>query len=179
MTMKQVADIAKVVPSAVNKWKAGAQIRFSSLLRLADYFGVPVESFASGDVANDAEYTATKLSLADFRRERGLTQQQLADAVGVSRNYIALVENGRKPFSDSLRRKLSLVNTPDDNQPAPAAPCPLCAEKDGEIAWLRRQLSKAQDSLAALAAPPPAPPAAPACGARCGADDRRAGRKEA
>lgn len=50
LTMKQLAAIAKVVPSAVNKWKAGAQIRFASLLRIADYFGVPIDSLGNAEV---------------------------------------------------------------------------------------------------------------------------------
>ncbi|MDD2348286.1 MAG: helix-turn-helix transcriptional regulator [Kiritimatiellae bacterium] len=128
LTMKQVADIAKVVPSAVNKWKAGAQIRFASLLRLADYFGVPVESLGPADVTLVNKYWE---------------------------------------------------HTRDGKANLTTEPCPLCAEKDREIVWLREQLSKAQDNLAvALSLKPTAPPAAPACGAGGGTDKRKE-RKEA
>lgn len=38
-----------------------------------------------------------------------MTQQEMADHLGVSRNYINMVENGAKPFSKKLARKLSEV----------------------------------------------------------------------
>lgn len=105
-----------------------------------------------------------KLSLLDFRQRLGLTQQELADRIDVSRNYIALVENGKKPFSDKLKAKLSLVNN------SPAAPpreearpdvCPQCAEKDKEIEWLKKQI----EGLIAALAEKPSASAARACGA--------------
>ncbi len=81
--------------------------------------------------------TMEKLSLADFRRNHRMTQQELANAIGVSRNYITLVENGKKPFSDKLRQKLSKVSIISDNQTEPRleppAACPMCAAKDKEL----------------------------------------------
>ena len=78
-----------------------------------------------------------KLSLADFRRNHGMTQQELANAIGVSRNYITLVENGKKPFSDKLRQKLSIVSIISDNQTEPRidppSACPMCEAKDKEL----------------------------------------------
>ena len=35
-----------------------------------------------------------------------MTQQEMADALGVSRVYICSVEQGRKPFSLKLKRKI-------------------------------------------------------------------------
>lgn len=57
-----------------------------------------------------------KLSLADCRRELGMTQQELAEKLGCTRNYIAMVESGVKPFSDKLRLKLSNIAPKSSNQ---------------------------------------------------------------
>lgn len=38
-----------------------------------------------------------------------LTQQELSDKLGVSRNYIWLIENGAKPMSDKLAKKLAIL----------------------------------------------------------------------
>lgn len=57
-----------------------------------------------------------ELSLVDCRRELGMTQQELAEKLGCSRNYIAMVEGGIKPFSKKLRGKLSLVVPKSFNQ---------------------------------------------------------------
>lgn len=39
-----------------------------------------------------------------------MTQLELAKAVGVSRNYIAMVERGEKPLSSKLKDKLSKLS---------------------------------------------------------------------
>lgn len=43
-----------------------------------------------------------------LRRELGLTQEQFADIVGVSRNYIGMIENGREP-SDTFMLLVSSI----------------------------------------------------------------------
>lgn len=50
-----------------------------------------------------------ELTLKAFRESRGLTQQALADRLGVAKNYIYLVESGRKPMTEGLRRKLDTL----------------------------------------------------------------------
>ena len=50
-----------------------------------------------------------KSTLKAFRESRGLTQQALADRLGVAKNYIYLVESGRKPMTAGLRRKLDAL----------------------------------------------------------------------
>lgn len=48
--------------------------------------------------------------LRDLRRSRRLTQQQLADAVGVDFTYVSKVENGRvDPPSEGTIRKIAEV----------------------------------------------------------------------
>lgn len=47
--------------------------------------------------------------LKSFRTSRGLSQQALADLLGVARNYIYLIESGRKPVTESIRARLDLL----------------------------------------------------------------------
>ncbi|MDP9115902.1 MAG: helix-turn-helix domain-containing protein [Actinomycetota bacterium] len=48
--------------------------------------------------------------LADLRAERGLTQVQLADELGVSRRYVYEIENGKPSlYSDRLFATLRLL----------------------------------------------------------------------
>lgn len=43
------------------------------------------------------------------RKRAGLTQQQLSDAVGVTMEYVSMLENGRRECSISLLHRLSQV----------------------------------------------------------------------
>ena len=56
-----------------------------------------------------AAYLAAKSPLAFWRRHRGVTQQALAKAVGVSQAYIAQVENGVREGSPALLRDIARV----------------------------------------------------------------------
>ena len=56
-----------------------------------------------------------KLTLRDFRESLGMTQQELADSLCITRTYVGLVENGKKPFSDKLRRRLLKVTNPSEH----------------------------------------------------------------
>jgi len=49
------------------------------------------------------------ISLNEFRKELGFTQEELANALGTSRNYISLVEKGVRPFSTSLKAKIEVL----------------------------------------------------------------------
>lgn len=46
------------------------------------------------------------LDLKELRISKGVTQQQLARAVNISREYLNCIENGRKPVSDDLLERL-------------------------------------------------------------------------
>lgn len=65
-----------------------------------------------------------KNALAEFRASIHMTQKELAESMGVSRNYIALVERGVKPFSAKLREKLSTLSLKGIEPTAHAPPVP-------------------------------------------------------
>lgn len=44
--------------------------------------------------------TPVSIRLRELREARGLTQVELADAIGVSQKTISLLESGRKPRAD-------------------------------------------------------------------------------
>ena len=56
-----------------------------------------------------AAYLAAKSPLAFWRRHRGVTQQALAKAVGVSQAYIAQIENGVREGSPAMLRDIARV----------------------------------------------------------------------
>jgi len=54
-------------------------------------------------------------ALRRIRRERGVTQYQLADATGIPRPAISVYEAGRRePFASTLARIAAALDTPMD-----------------------------------------------------------------
>lgn len=53
----------------------------------------------------DPEYQRVGATLAHFREDRGYSQHQFAPRLGISRSYLALIENGRKRLTDELLDK--------------------------------------------------------------------------
>ena len=84
----------------------------------------------------------------------GLTQQELADSLGMNSRYISMVESEKKPCSDKLLQKVELLaqtkNCNSNNQPFKEK-CPHCAELESERDYLRKELSAAHRSLEAAA----------------------------
>jgi len=51
------------------------------------------------------------MTLRDARERVGKTQQEMAELLGISRNYLALIESGKRPEQpDLLERALVIVN---------------------------------------------------------------------
>ena len=51
------------------------------------------------------------MTLKEARERLGETQQNMAELLGISRNYLALIETGKRPEpTDLLERALFLVN---------------------------------------------------------------------
>lgn len=54
--------------------------------------------------------------LKEFRENKGLTYKQVADQVGISKEYYWMIENGKRRLSYDLSVKIAKVfnKTPDD-----------------------------------------------------------------
>jgi DNA-binding XRE family transcriptional regulator len=94
-------------------------VRHEATMRgIADGF---IETLTDAEVA---EYLAAPTAIAFWRKHRGLTQQQLADAIGVSQPYIALLENGQREAMGSVYGRLAtaLRVRADDLIPDPPDP---------------------------------------------------------
>lgn len=47
--------------------------------------------------------------LKAYRIKKNLSQKELAEMLGVARNYVYLIESGRKPITESIEKKLSML----------------------------------------------------------------------
>lgn len=58
------------------------------------------------ELAYDLYHAGDQLleGLASMRVQRGMTQKQLADEMGVSQSYVSQIENGRKKACDIAHR---------------------------------------------------------------------------
>lgn len=102
------------------------------------------------------------------RARLGITQEILAEMLGVAKNYVYLMEAEKKPISEVIAKKLDKIDSIEMtrterswesgfNAKPPLsvkesgyvyqAACPRCKEKDAEISYLRDQLAKALDRI--------------------------------
>lgn len=76
--------------------------------------------------------------LLDARKRLGLTQKTLADMMGVAKNYIWLMEAGRKPITEAVRLKLDQINKIQYHrrerswQSGPDGPGPVSVRESGD-----------------------------------------------
>ena len=61
------------------------------------------------------QYREIGLKIAYYRKKRGYTQAQLAEIVGVSTNYLGLIERGNNGCSYSMEALLSIAEALDVN----------------------------------------------------------------
>lgn len=56
------------------------------------------------------------MTLREVRERLGKTQAEMAGLLGITRNYLALIETGKRPEpTDLLARALLIVNSADEN----------------------------------------------------------------
>ena len=51
-----------------------------------------------------------KFNLQKYREKYGITQQQLAELIGVNFRYISMIETGAKPLTQKFVKKLELLD---------------------------------------------------------------------
>ena len=61
-------------------------------------------------INNSERYKNIGLKIADFRIQRGLTQQQLADRIGISKSYLSKIESPNTVKSFSLDVLFSIAD---------------------------------------------------------------------
>ena len=98
-----------------------------------------------------------KFNLQDYRKKYGLSQQQLAELIGVNFRYISMIETGAKPLTSKFVKKLELLDAGRVQQistsTAPPAPkektlhcsqglCQECVKKEAEIDKMQAQIAR-------------------------------------
>ena len=89
----------------------------------------------------------------ETRTRHRLTQKALADRLGVAKNYIYLIESGRKPMTKAISQKLSELDThaPVHSTPPapPATPCryPEACDIQAEFGQLREEMASITSQL--------------------------------
>lgn len=115
------------------------------------------------------EVISQKVKLRDLRLEMGLTQQELADSLGMNSRYISMVESGKKPCSEKMVQKVELLAQSKQRTPSfkitSRDECPRCAKLEAELVEARAVIRDQASALAAALAAKPSPAAAPVCGA--------------
>lgn len=87
-----------------------------------------------------------------LRRERGLTQRQLAASLGLDFTYLSKVENdrGEPPGEETVRKLAEVLETDDEELLALAGKVPAAlkarAQKDVEFARFLRRLPAASET---------------------------------
>lgn len=94
-------------------------------------------------------------SLKEMRDYLGMTQQELGDSIESSRNYIALVESGKRGLSSKLKnRVLELITKKDNNnvisQDLPPHKCRDCQEKDIIISERNKTIIEQSNTIVEL-----------------------------
>lgn len=99
LTVDQVGESIGRSGKTVSAWETGRSAPSASLLEdLCRFFDVPISFFFSDEVTSASETTVNesfKDNLVKLRKERNMTQQQLADILGVKRESVAQWEAGR------------------------------------------------------------------------------------
>ena len=111
LSQAQLAERTGLSQSAIARWELGKTEPTASVIELlAEFFNISTETLLQGDVdilftpnIQTATADSNMKNLKIFRKERGLTQTQVADAVGIGRQAYAYYEKGeREPSTETL-----------------------------------------------------------------------------
>ena len=84
--------------------------------------------------------------LYEARTSLKMTQQELANRLGVAKNYIYLIESGRKPLTDSVKSAVEKLDKPESLTPNASLEDRLrAAERRADIA--EQKLKHVNDTL--------------------------------
>lgn len=104
LTQEEFGAIAGVSSMAVSQWENDRAVpRMGAVQLISDYFSIPKSEII--DAENDGEADHNKL--VEMRERAGLTQQQLADKLGVTQQTIWYYENGRREIKSSVLIEMS------------------------------------------------------------------------
>lgn len=105
MTQIQLAKAIGASVSALSYWELGKHpTPLAVLLKIADVLQVDLNELVNPSTASKAKY-----NIAAMREVRGMTQAQLADAVGMSKTQISNYETGKQNPSPKALEKLLLA----------------------------------------------------------------------
>lgn len=103
LTQQELADIAEVSKRTIQNWEDGtSNIKPEKAEKLADYFGVSV-GYLLGYDDNDINQMNR---LKELRKEKGLTQTDLAELLEVTKLTIHNWENGVSSIKSDRLKKL-------------------------------------------------------------------------
>ena len=87
-------------------------------------------------------------NLLAARKRLGLTQQKMAEKLGITRNYLALIETGKRPVPASVAEYLASDNQQDvDTLRETPAPYVCSRDASSRIAELEAELALARETI--------------------------------
>ena len=103
-TKAEFARLIGVSAPLYHQWENGQVPTGEKALLIAEKTGTTVDYLLTGKEPPLMEFLPNPV--LKIRRRLGLTQQEMGDKLGVAKNYIYLLESGRKPITTSMQKKL-------------------------------------------------------------------------
>lgn len=88
--------------------------------------------------------------LYEVRKSLGLTQLELANRLGIAKNYVYLIESGRKPLTESVLESAEKLYSTSNSSEVIVSPEKRIEELLLEVALLKSDLRQANDTIANL-----------------------------
>lgn len=104
MTQAEFGDIAGVSSMAVSQWENGRSVpRMGAIRAIASHFKIPASEVVDG------AFDSTGKRIAKARALAGMTQRQLADALGITQQSVYYYESGDRDIKSNSLVKISKV----------------------------------------------------------------------